>query len=67
LFAHCIIVWPNELTWNDQLVIDQLAQDADQLIGGKKDSCLIIDKSGIQKKGPNQFVSRAIGADSSVK
>jgi SRSO17 transposase len=26
--------------WNDQLVIDQLAQDTDQLIGGKKDSCL---------------------------
>jgi SRSO17 transposase len=37
--------------WNDQLVIDQLAQDANLLIGGKKDSCLIIDESGIPKKG----------------
>ena len=23
-------------TWNDQLVIDQIADDANQLIGGKK-------------------------------
>jgi SRSO17 transposase len=38
-------------SWDDQLVIDQLAQDANQLIGGKKDSCLIIDESGIPKKG----------------
>ena len=38
-------------TWNDQLVIDQIAQDANQLIGGKKDSCLIIDETGIPKKG----------------
>jgi SRSO17 transposase len=37
--------------WNDQLVIDQLSQDANSLIGGKKDSCLIIDESGIPKKG----------------
>jgi SRSO17 transposase len=37
--------------WNDQLVIDQLAQEANPLIGGKKDSCLIIDESGIPKKG----------------
>ena len=37
--------------WNDQLVIDQIAQNANQLIGGKKDSCLILDESGIPKKG----------------
>ena len=37
--------------WNDQLVIDQIAQDGDQPIGSKKDSCLIIDESGIPKKG----------------
>jgi len=36
--------------WNDQLVINQLVQDADQLIGGNKDSCLIIDENGIPKK-----------------
>ncbi len=38
-------------TWNDQLVIDQIADDGNQLIGDKKDSCLIIDESGIPKKG----------------
>ena len=38
-------------SWDDQLVIDQLAQDADPLIGGNKDSCLLIDESGIPKKG----------------
>jgi len=53
-------------SWDDQLVIGQLAQDADQLIGGNKDSCLIIDESGIPKKNPNQLVSHAHGADSSV-
>jgi len=37
--------------WNDQLVIDQIAQDANQLIGGKEDSCLIIDETGCPKKG----------------
>ena len=37
--------------WNEQLVIDQIAQDANQLIGGKKDSCLIIDETGCPKKG----------------
>lgn len=37
--------------WDDQLVIDQIAQDANQLIGGNKDSCLILDESGIPKKG----------------
>ena len=38
-------------TWNDQLVIDQISDDANQLIGGKKDSCLIIDETDIPKKG----------------
>ena len=38
-------------SWDDQVDIDQLAQDANPLIGGKKDSCLIIDVSGIPKKG----------------
>ena len=37
--------------WDDQLVIDQIAQDANQLIGDNKDSCLILDESGIPKKG----------------
>ena len=38
-------------TWDEQLVIDQISDDANQLIGGKKDSCLIIDETGIPKKG----------------
>ena len=37
--------------WDEQLVIDKIADDANQLIGGKKDSCLILDESGIPKKG----------------
>ena len=32
------------------VAIDQMADDANQLIGGKKDSCLILDESGIPKK-----------------
>ena len=37
--------------WDEQLVIDKIADDANLLIGGKKDSCLILDESGIPKKG----------------
>jgi SRSO17 transposase len=37
--------------WDEQLVIDKIADDANQLIGGKKDSCLLLDESGIPKKG----------------
>ena len=47
-------VFQNFLTnspWNDQAVVDQLANDSNRLIGGKNDSCLIIDETGIPKKG----------------
>ena len=37
--------------WNDQMVSDQVSEDANQLIGGRRDSCLIIDESGFPKKG----------------
>lgn len=37
--------------WNENLVIDQVALDANSLIGGRGDSCLIIDETGIPKKG----------------
>lgn len=37
--------------WEENAVIDQLCHDTNQLIGGKNDSCLIIDETGIRKKG----------------
>jgi len=47
VFQHFLTNSP----WNDQLVIDQVAKDANSLLGGKNDSCLIIDETGIPKKG----------------
>lgn len=37
--------------WQEDAVIDELCHDANQLIGGQEDSCLIIDESGFPKKG----------------
>ena len=37
--------------WDKQLVVDQIAADANSYIGGKEDSCLIIDETGLPKKG----------------
>lgn len=37
--------------WDDQLIIDKVTKDANQLIGGRDDSCLIIDETGCPKKG----------------
>ena len=37
--------------WDENLVIDQVASDTNGLIGGGDDSCLIIDETGIPKKG----------------
>jgi len=37
--------------WDDQRVVEQVVQDANLLIGGHADSCLILDESGIPKKG----------------
>ena len=36
--------------WDEDNLIAQVAQDANRLIGGHKDTCLIIDGSGIPKK-----------------
>ena len=47
VFQHFLTNSP----WDDQAVVDQLAIDANRLIGGKNDSCLIIDETGIPKKG----------------
>ena len=37
--------------WDEQLIVDQIAADANNHIGGKQDSCLIIDETGFPKKG----------------
>ena len=37
--------------WDEQLIVDQIAIDANNYIGGKRDSCLIIDETGFPKKG----------------
>lgn len=38
-------------TWDEGAVIDQIAHDADQLIGGQPDSCLLIDETCYPKSG----------------
>jgi hypothetical protein len=37
--------------WEDQRVVEQVTHDANSLLGGYTDSCLIIDESGMPKKG----------------
>ncbi len=37
--------------WNDSELQDQIGLEADYLLGGHEDSCLLIDESGFQKKG----------------
>ena len=37
--------------WKERNVLDQVALEVDQLIGGTEDSALLIDESGISKKG----------------
>jgi SRSO17 transposase len=37
--------------WDDQRVVEQVTFDANALLGGYADSCLILDESGIPKKG----------------
>ena len=47
VFQHFLTNSP----WDDQGVVDQVASDTNGLIGGKKDSCLLIDETGTPKKG----------------
>ncbi len=54
VFQHFLTNSP----WDDQAVVDQLANDSNRLIGGKNDSCLIIDETGIPKKG-----DKSVGVD----
>ncbi len=37
--------------WDERGVLDQVALDADALLGGTEDSALLIDESGLTKKG----------------
>jgi FOG: Transposase len=41
-----------EAQWDSQAVMDQVAQEVNQLLGGDK-SCLLLDESGVEKKGEN--------------
>ena len=40
-----------ESPWDHRAVLDQVALEADQWLGGTADSCLLIDESGLAKKG----------------
>ena len=40
-----------ESEWDHRAVLDQVALEADQWLGGSSDSCLLIDESGFAKKG----------------
>ncbi len=37
--------------WDHQAVIDQVALEADGLLGGNRNSCLLLDESGFKKSG----------------
>lgn len=37
--------------WDHRAVLDQVAQEADRHLGGSTESCLLIDESGVAKKG----------------
>ncbi len=37
--------------WSERAVLDQVAQEANRLLGGHEESALLIDESGIPKKG----------------
>ena len=37
--------------WDERPVLDKVARDADELLGGRAESCLTLDESGFTKKG----------------
>jgi SRSO17 transposase len=41
----------SESAWAEQAVVAQVAREADRHLGGKPESCLLIDESGFPKKG----------------
>ena len=40
-----------EAQWDSSSVMDQIAQEADQLLGGSEESCLLSDETSVAKKG----------------
>src|SRR5262249_59748318 len=41
----------SESDWESRAVLDQVAAEADRVLGGSESSCLLIDESSFQKKG----------------
>jgi SRSO17 transposase len=41
----------SESAWSERAILDQVAQDANRLLGRHEDSALLIDDSGVPKKG----------------
>lgn len=41
----------SESEWDTRAVLDQVARDADRLLGGSENSCILIDETSFQKKG----------------
>lgn len=41
----------SESEWDARAVLDQIAVEADRLLGGSENSCLLIDESSFEKKG----------------
>jgi SRSO17 transposase len=37
--------------WDEQLVVEQVAHDSNDLLGGSQNSCLLLDESAMPKKG----------------
>ena len=51
--------------WDEQLIVDQIAADANNHIGGKQDSCLIIDETGFPRKEISRLGLKGSGAGNS--
>ena len=47
--------------WDERGVLDQVALGADELLGGSKETALLIDESGITKKGKKSVGVRVNG------
>ena len=45
--------FPTHSPWDHRAVMRQVAEEADRLLGGRDDSCLVIDESSFVKKGDN--------------
>jgi SRSO17 transposase len=48
---HALQYMLTDAQWEEQAVMDQVAHEADRLLGGSEQSCLLIDESSFVKKG----------------